>query len=132
MQQFQVPQFVSHEAQLIGPFTVKQTVLAVIIGLILVVLWNVLATWLFFLLAPIIIISGLLIIFVRINGRPMIDFIGAIFGYFLSPQMYIWQKRQIRAQKKSRPVPGAIEIFEGEESKTTTRGVKNLAKQIDE
>lgn len=132
MQQFQVPQFLGREAQLIGPLTIRQTVIAIIAGGVIVLFWNIFAKWLFFLLSPIVVILTLLLLFLKINGRPVISFAGSIFSFFMSPQIYIWEKRHLA--KKTRPTKdqqGPIEIFKGSENTATTKGIRELAKRID-
>ena len=89
-QQFKVPQFIEHEARLIGPFTIKQTALLAGVGAILFVLWFMLEKWLFFVLGIPFSLLALLLGFMKINGRPLLDFFMSFFSFFISPQLYIW------------------------------------------
>lgn len=129
-QQFQVPQFIEHEGKLIGPFTLKQSALLGGSGALLFVLWFMLEKWLFFLTAFPIILAFMLVGFMKVNGRPLIDFVGAFFSFFISPQLYIWQKqreRMMRLNKKGRK----IEKFEGPSVEITKQGIRDLAKNLD-
>ncbi|OGZ58088.1 MAG: hypothetical protein A3B96_00715 [Candidatus Spechtbacteria bacterium RIFCSPHIGHO2_02_FULL_43_15b] len=130
MQQFQVPQFLGREAQLLGPLTIKQTILVVIGGGALFLLWNILEVWLFFIIAPFILLVDLMLVFLKINGRPIIEFVGSIFSYLISPQIFIWQKIDIEKKPKARSRE-KFEVFEGDASSTTVRGIRELAKKID-
>jgi len=129
-QQFQVPQFIEHEARLIGPFTVKQTALLAGVGAILFVLWFVLEKWLFFLLGVPIALLALLLGFMKINGRPLLDFFTSFFSFFISPQLYIWQKRPLEKQKKSKKKQ-VTEVFEGVSTEVTKKEIGQLAKKLD-
>ena len=129
-QQFKVPQFIEHEARLIGPFTIKQTALLAGVGAILFVLWFMLEKWLFFVLGIPLSLLALLIGFMKINGRPLLDFFMSFFSFFISPQLYIWEKRQLTNQKKARRKQ-APEVFEGVSTKVTKKEIGELAKKLD-
>lgn len=130
MQQFQVPQFIEHEARLIGPLTVKQSAVLGLLGAILFVLWFLVEKWLFFLLALPFSFIALLIAFMRINGRPVLDFFLGFLSFFISPQLFIWQKREL-AQTSKRSKRGQVEIFTGPSSETTKQKILELAKELD-
>lgn len=129
-QQFQVPQFIGHEARLIGPFTLKQSAVLGLLGAMLFVLWFLVEKWLFFLLAFPLSLITFLIAFLRINGRPILDFFVSFFSFFVSPQLFIWQKRT-SAQTNGRSKKGAVEIFKGPSSETTKQKIIELAKELD-
>jgi uncharacterized ion transporter superfamily protein YfcC len=96
-QQFQVPQFIEHEARLIGPLSVKQTAVLALLGAVLFIFWFLVEKWLFFLLAFPFSFIALLIAFMKINGLPVLDFFTAFFSFFISPQLFIWQNGSLRA-----------------------------------
>ncbi|MFY9457542.1 MAG: PrgI family protein [Candidatus Spechtbacterales bacterium] len=128
-QQFQVPQFIEHEARLIGPFTIKQTALLTSVGAVLFVLWFVLEKWLFVLLGIPISFFALLLGFMKVNGRPLLDFFASFFSFFISPQLFIWQKRPETVQKNSGKKHGS-EIFEGASTDVTKKEIMELAKKL--
>jgi hypothetical protein len=129
-QQFQVPQFIEHEARLIGPLSVKQTVVLGLLGAVLFIFWFLAEKWLFFLLAFPFSLIALLIAFMKINGRPVLDFFTAFLSFFVSPQLFIWQKRELeRASKRSKK--GEVEVFKGPASETTKQKIVELAKELD-
>jgi hypothetical protein len=133
-QQFQVPQFIEREARLIGPLTIKQTAFLVIGGVILFLLWFMLAKWLFFILAPFLSLFFFLLSFLRINGRPLVEFLFSFFSFFLSAQVFIWQKiehREKALEKKGRVLekyarPGT------DVTSVTKQEIKELAKKLDQ
>lgn len=131
-QQFQVPQFIEREAKLIGPFTLKQSFLLGAGGAMLFVLWFIVEKWLFLILAFPIALLMMLLAFLKINGRPLVDFFASFFSFFISPQLFIWQKRREDAKhiKKKNPRE-VIEKFSGPSIEITKQGIRDLAKQLD-
>lgn len=131
-QQFQVPQFIEHEGKLVGPFTLKQTLLLGGGGALLFVLWFMLEKWLFILLAFPVVLAFLLVGFMKVNGRPLLDFIGAFFSFFIAPQLYIWQKRLEGMGKATPKKRKKVEKFEGPSVEITKKGIRDLAKNLDQ
>ena len=133
-QQFQVPQFIDREAKLIGPLTIKQTAFFVMGGVILFILWFILAKWLFFIIAPFLSVFFFLLSFLRVNGRPLVEFFFSFFSFFLSAQVFIWQK--IEHKEKTLEKKGqALEKYAGhgtDATSITKQGIIELAKKLDE
>ncbi|MBI1888323.1 MAG: PrgI family protein [Candidatus Spechtbacteria bacterium] len=131
-QQFQVPQFIEHESKLIGPFTLKQTLILGFTGAILFVLWFIVEKWLFFLLGLPLAVLTALVAFLKINGRPLIDFAAAFFSFFISPQLFIWQKKELALPKKQkRSRRQETETFEGQSIEVTKQEIRQLASKLD-
>lgn len=92
--QYSVPQFIDKEKTLLGPLTIRQTVIlgttAIILG-IAYVLFN------FFIFSILVIFLGsfgIVLAFVRINDRPFHEVIIGFLNYFIQPRTYFWQKQQ--------------------------------------
>ena len=92
--QFKVPKFLEREARIVGPLSFSQTIYFAVAGMIIVVLYYLLPFSLF-------LISGLLIggaavslVFVKIENVPLPQVFIQSFGYFLSPRIYIWRKKE--------------------------------------
>lgn len=131
-QQFQVPQFIEHEAKLIGPFTLKQAVILGFTGAILFVLWFIVEKWLFFLLGLPLTVLAALVTFLKINGRPLIDFVAAFFSFFISPQLFIWQKKELAVPKKRKGSRiRETETFQGPSIEVTKQEIRQLASKLD-
>lgn len=128
--QFEVPQFIDRESKLIGPFTLKQSGILGAAGGILFMMWFFLAPWLFFMVGIPFLAVAAALAFLRIGGRPMPDVLGAFFSFFISPQLYIWQKRIERQAAKKKKVP-ASEVYEGTETSVSKKEIMELAKRID-
>lgn len=92
MRQFQVPQFITVEDKVFGPFTIKQFLYLGGGGLLMLAARALLLPFLFYPLALLIGIFAASFAFLKINERPFpIIFRNAIF-FFLRPRLYIWKK----------------------------------------
>ena len=130
MQQFQVPQFIEREAKLVGPFTMRQSAILGGTGALLFVLWFILEKWLFFVIGIPLALLVILVGFLKINGRPLLDFFTSFFSFFVSPQVYIWQKRNVKPEKLKK-AKGGVEKFSGPATEITVQGIRDLAKKLD-
>lgn len=106
---FSVPQFIEHEAKIVGPLTFKQFLYIGSAGVIGFVFYHSLPRPVFL---PIVIILGLgsfALAFVKINGMPLPKAIANFFKFVLSSRIYLWQKDEEKtgAQRKTK-----IETFE--------------------
>lgn len=94
MRQFQVPQFITIEDKVIGPFTIKQFLYlaagAAIIGL----------TYFFFqpfVYIPVSLLIGTLagsLAFLKINEQPVPAILRHGIAYLLRPRLYVWRKEE--------------------------------------
>lgn len=115
-----------------GPFTLKQSAILGGGGILLLILWSMVDKWLFFVLAFPITLFALFGSFLKINGRPLIDFVGSFFSFFISPQLYIWQKRKEHQEKITKKKNDeVIEKFEGPTVEITNRAIRELAKKLE-
>lgn len=111
MAQFPVPQFIDRETRLLGPLTVRQTIIFGVIGVILFTLYFVINVYLLVTVGAVFVAFGLVLAFLKINGRPLSAFLFSYLGYFINPKRYIWSKgknkikttRPEKAQKKQVP-----------------------------
>ena len=100
--QYQVPQFVEREDRLLGPLTARQTVILLIAGAILFVLYLLFKNfYIFVTLAVIVSTIALTLAFVQINGRPLIDFVFYVINYFFRSRKYTWRKTETKFPKGS-------------------------------
>lgn len=90
--QYPVPQFIDMEDTIVGPLTVKQTLIlgagAIIIFIGMKVLLAAYAT----LLALPTLAACLALAFYKPNGRPLYVFIANYFIYSFKPKLYIWKR----------------------------------------
>ena len=131
--QFRVPKFLEREAKIVGPLTFSQTVYFAVAAIILVFLYFVLPTLWFavcFLLLGGVTFS---LAFVKIEGIPLPQLFLQSFGYFLSPKIYIWRKKEplipIKLVKEKRKEKK--EVKEGPLKIFPKSRLKNLASKIE-
>jgi hypothetical protein len=126
MPQFTVPQFIEHEAKIIGPFTFKQFVYVGIAGAICFFLYFTLAKtslFLFILISGLIIAAALALAFLKSNGRSLPTVIKNFFVFSLSPKIYLWRKKNILPPKI---IAKPMEIIEEKEATITIAGKSRL------
>jgi hypothetical protein len=89
-----VPQNINVEDKIVGPLTAKQLGWMGVLGVILVILWNMVAKALFFIIGiPVALVFGALA-FYRPYGQSLSSFI--MFGvmYFFRPKVYFWKRSE--------------------------------------
>ena len=93
--QFKVPQFIEHEAKIFGPLTFKQFIVVGFAGLISLIFFFIFGDnfFLWLVISGIIIGTSLSLIFVQVEGIPLITLIGKSIGFFSNPRIYIWKKK---------------------------------------
>lgn len=126
--QFQVPQFIDVEDKIFGPFTVKQFIyLAGAVGIIFV-----LNSFLPFFFAVIIggpvIALGVALAFYKVNNRPFINIVEAVFKYILGNRLYIWKKEEKKIIKKKEKIEERTDLFV---PKLSDSKLKDLAWSLD-
>jgi len=92
--QFKVPKFLEREAKIVGPLSFSQTIYFAVAGMIIVVLYYLLPFSLFLVLGIIIGGATISLVFVKIENVPLPQVFIQSFGYFLSPRIYIWRKKE--------------------------------------
>jgi len=98
---FTVPQFIEHEAKIVGPFTFKQFIFIGIAGAICFILYFSVPFPLFLLSCIVIGGGAMALALLKIGGRSLPSVITNFIRFKLSPKMYLWHKK-----------PGTITILE--------------------
>lgn len=91
--QFKVPQFIEIEDKIIGPLTLKQFLYLGGGAMFLFILWFFLTLGAFILAALPVAGVSLALAFYKVNGRPLINVLGAMVRYFTKPRLYLWRKK---------------------------------------
>lgn len=99
---FTVPQFIEHEAKIVGPLTFKQFVFIGIAAAICFLLFF-LAPFSVFIISTVV-LGGLSVVFafLKVGGRPVPEILKYLFTFSSSPKIYLWKK-------KAGPPPKLIE-----------------------
>ena len=93
---FVVPQFIEHEARIIGPLTFNQFVYIAIAGGTCFVLYFMLPITFFIIATVLIMLGAVAFSFIKINGRPMTVIVASVLKYSLFPKIYIWKKKDLQ------------------------------------
>jgi len=111
MDQFTVPQFIEHEAKVVGPLTFKQFIYVGVAGAICFVFYFT-APFFVFILATIVIMGGgISLALVKSGGRSLPVVLKNFFGFSMAPKMYLWKHKEGLPPKivKAAPAPKEIE-----------------------
>jgi len=99
---FQVPQFIEIEDKIFGPLTFKQFVYLAGGGGICVAIFYLLPRFIAIILIMPVAVLALALTFYKVNNKPFVNMLEAVFGYVFNSKLYIWKKEQKepRAKKK--------------------------------
>ena len=91
--QYAIPQFTDVEDKLIGPLTLKQFLILLLTGGIILLFYSVLkiSVFFFFFSFPFAVL-GLALAFAKFNGRPMVGFIGAFINFLSKPHVRVFHR----------------------------------------
>lgn len=112
--QYQVPQFIETEDKVVGPFSLRQFIYVGVACLISAIFYFAVATWLFIIVAIILVGGALALSFVKVEGRPLISVLVSAGNFYWKPQTYIWQPEHqaitpnTHTQKKESGLSAAI------------------------
>lgn len=132
--QYPIPQFVEIEDQIIGPLTLKQFFFLLGGGIFLLIAWSFVDIALFIFLAVITALIVVPLAFVKPYGRPLTNYLSAVFKFILGPKILVWHKTtripHVKAYdvNKKKKTPGQITVGE---KKYTPSSIQRLAKQLD-
>jgi len=104
MSQFQVPQFIETEDKIIGPLTLKQFGYLGIVAAIGFILYFILSPLLWLFITIILVAVAIGLAFGKVNGRPIVAFIGGFVESVWQPKIYIYKPSStIRAERLVEP-----------------------------
>ncbi|MFA5954834.1 MAG: PrgI family protein [Patescibacteria group bacterium] len=92
MQQFVVPQFIDEESHILGPISVRQFLIMLVVGFIIFLSYRLADFSLFLVLTFFSVIIGVTIAFVRVNGRPFHYFLLNLIQTLRRPRLRVWRK----------------------------------------
>ncbi len=98
--QFQIPQFIETEDKVVGPFSLKQFAYLVGTAGFAMVLYFILNTFVWVVIAVPLTAIGIALALIKINGQPLIKIVLAAARYYWQPQIYVWQPEHPQIQKQ--------------------------------
>ena len=94
MEQYPIPQFIEAEGKIAFFISFRQFFYLLGGGVICFFLYLILPRFIFFLLAPVIILATFLLAFVTMNGVPITDMILGAVGFSMGGKDYTWKKKE--------------------------------------
>jgi len=94
MEQYPIPQFIEAEGKIAFFISFRQFFYLVGAGAVCFLIYFILPGYLFWLLAPIILVATLILAFVTINGVPILNMILGAIGFSLGGKDYTWKKKE--------------------------------------
>lgn len=95
--QYRVPQFIEEEAKIVGPLTLKQSMIVGISGGLVFIMYFSFGEenlFLFLILSSIIAGVALVLAFLKIDGRPFTQMMGYFLMFSIMPKLYLWKRKE--------------------------------------
>lgn len=92
MSQFVVPQFIDVEDKILGPVTTRQFAILMVDALVMFIVYKLLSLPFAIATDVALLVAGLVLAFVRVNGQP--------FHYFLLNVVQTWKRPRVRVWNK--------------------------------
>ncbi len=125
--QYQVPQFIETEDKVVGPFSLRQFAYVGAALLVSAICYFFLQTWLFAIIALILVGGSLALSFVKINGRPLVKVIVSAMNFYWKPQLYVWKPAYPVAQRRAPAAVRALPPMRAARSAETVRDTQAIA-----
>jgi hypothetical protein len=125
---FQVPQFIEIEDKVVGPLTIKQFVYLAGGAGMAFVSYRFLPIFLSIFFVPLFVGLAGLLAFYKVNNKPFIDMLEAGFSFYTGEKLYIWKKKEKKAEAKKEIPTEAPQIFV---PKLSESKLKDLAWSLD-
>ena len=96
--QFTVPQFIEHEAKIVGPLTFKQFIFIGVAGAVCFALYFSIGKtnfFLFLVLSIMILGIGTALAFLKIGGRNLPTILKNFLFFLVAPKIYLWRKKDL-------------------------------------
>jgi hypothetical protein len=123
--QYQVPQFIETEDKIVGPFSLRQFAYVGVAALVSGIAYLLLQTWLFAIVAIVLLGSALALSFLKINGRPVIKVITAAAQFYWKPQTYVWRPdHPVMVQHRA---PQIVDDLPAREAPVPARTIEDIA-----
>lgn len=124
-----VPQYIDIEDKVAGPLTMKQLGWMILMGIILLILWNVLPFAGFLVVGFPVVIFFVALSFFKPYGQPMGSFLIHGITFLFKPKIYIWRRTPqniISIPQKAKAV-----VHSAPEKQLSSKNLKDLAQLLD-
>ena len=99
MSQFVVPQFIDVEDKILGPVTTRQFAIMMVDALVMFIVYKLLSLPIAIITDVVLLVSGLVLSFVRINGQPFHFFLLNVTQTWKRPRVRVWNKTMSDAEE---------------------------------
>ena len=130
MKQFQVPQFITVEDKVVGPFTIKQFLYVAAGAIIVGTAYKFLQSFLFLPIAALVGAAAAALAFLKINETPFPIVVKNAFLYLTRPHIYIW-KQEAPKKTPAREQPKKPETVVKTMPKMSESKLSDLAWSLD-
>ena len=131
--QFQIPQYIEHEAKIVGPLTLRQFLYIGGAGGICLILYFSVSLPIFILSAIILMLFSFSLAFLKVGGRPLPTYFKNFLFFLTKPKIYLWKKKEmafgikmVKEEKKKEEKGEAVELKIAEKSR-----LKQLATEVE-
>lgn len=94
MEQYPIPQFIEQESKIAFFISFRQFFYLVAAGAVCFLFYWVLPTFLFYMASAVVAFIAVILAFVSINGKPIINTIFAAIGFSFGGKNYTWKKKE--------------------------------------
>ncbi len=113
---FTVPQFIEHEAKIVGPMTFRQFIFIAIAGAICLFIYSIAPFYVFVIACVVFGGSALALAFLKVQGRSLPVVLSNLLRFNFAPKMYLWKKSKIQIKVFKKESLSVKEKKEEEES----------------
>jgi len=93
--QFQIPQYIEHEAKIVGPLTLRQFLYIGGAGALCFILYFTVPRFVFILAAILLFLFACFLAFAKIGGRSLPTYLLNFFLFLFKPKVYLWKKKEM-------------------------------------
>lgn len=94
MERYPIPQFIEAEGKIAFFISFRQFFYLVGAGIVCFMMYFILPPFLFWILAPVLIVVMVMLAFVSINGVPLLNIILGSVGFAMGNKNYTWKKKE--------------------------------------
>jgi len=131
--QFAVPQFTEIEDKIIGPLTLKQFLILLATGGLVLFFYSILKlSFFFFILGLPVALLGIALAFLTYNGRALYTYTGAILTFFLKPRSRVFKREDVNISMSFKAEAKEPIVADKMREEVTESRLKKLAYLLDQ
>lgn len=131
MEQYPIPQFIEAEGKIAFFISFRQFFMLIGAGVVCFILYFVLPGFLFWLLAPVVLLGTAALAFVTVNGMPIMNTIFNSLGFLSGSKNYTWKKKESPYPFKTIKRAPIKKIEEGPVLKTQQSRLKKMHTDVE-